>query len=688
MKKHPVSQQEKERIQALKNYGILDSLGEEAFDRITALASLICDTPIAMISLLDEDRQWFKSKVGFDVTETARDIAFCNYTILDTQILEVEDATKDDRFKKNPFVTGTPNVRFYAGQPLIDPKGYPLGTLCVIDGETKVLNDKQKKALQLLAEETMALILERRQKANVQNFENLFEYYNDLICIAGMDGYFKKVNPAFQKVLGWDIKTLLTTSFFDLVHPEDLETTRDEVQRLADGSTTINFTHRFKTIDGNYRILQWVATPEPETGNLFAIARDISTEKIKERQLVHSEERARAFFENSQGFMCTHDLHGKFKSVNVAGANMLGYTVAEILEFSLFDIVPASQHQLIHTYLQDIATKGQSTGQMLTSHKNGSYRIWIYNNVLEKSFDEEVFVIGNAIDITERHHLEERLRRTKETLEQTNRVARVGGWEIDVLRKKLSWTSVTKEIHGVPPDYVPELSEAIQFYKDEASRDMINTAIEEAIKTAKPWDMELQIVTLQGKQIWVRSLGNADFEDGLCKRIYGTFQDINKSKLSELQVISSQKLLNAVLQAASEISIIATDTQGIITVFNAGAEKLLGYTSEEMVGKSAATIHSPTELSERSQELSKKYGFPIEGHRVFVHLAEITGMDQQEWSYLKKDGSQRTVSLIITPIHDLHNEISGYLGIAKDITEQRIIEQALFEEKAMLSSFV
>ncbi|MBG6233584.1 PAS domain S-box-containing protein [Pedobacter sp. CAN_A7] len=688
MKKHPVSQQEKERIQALKNYGILDSLGEEAFDRITELASLICDTPIALISLLDEDRQWFKSKVGIDIAETARDLAFCNYAILDTHILEVEDATKDDRFKNNAFVTGDPNVRFYAGQPLIDPNGYPLGTLCVIDGKTKVLNDKQKRALKLLAEEAMALILERRQKANVQSFENLFECYNDLICIAGIDGFFKKVNPAFHKVLGWDIKTLLTTSFFDLVHPDDLGHTQQEVQRLAGGASSINFTHRFKTIGGDYKILQWVATPEPETGNLFAIARDVSTEKFKERQLVRSEARARAFFENSQGFMCTHDLNGKFKSVNMAGASMLGYSVAEILEFSLFDIIPASRHDFLNTYLKEIATNGHSTGQMITRDRSGSYHIWMYNNVVETSFDGEAYVIGNAIDITERHQLEENLRKTKETLEQTNRVARVGGWELDLQSQKISWTSVTKEIHGVSQDFEPVLSEAINFYKEGNSQDIINKAIQEAINEGKPWDLELLLVTQHGKEIWVRSLGNADFVDGVCKRIYGTFQDVNERKITELQVSSSRKLLNDVLQAASEISIIATDKQGLITVFNAGAEKLLGYTAVEMIGKSSASLHSPEEVSDRAKELSKEYGFPIEGFRVFAHLAEIKGMEQREWTYFKKDGSEKIVSLIVTPIHDINNEINGYLGIAKDITEQRIIEQALFVEKARLSSFV
>jgi len=166
----PKPRDEKERLKALKNYAILDSLSEEEFDRITELASLICDVPISLISLVDDDRQWFKSKVGIDVSETPRGLAFCQYAILDTDTLEVEDATLDERFKANPLVTGDPNIRFYAGHPLIDPQGYALGTICVIDQEPRVLTGKQKRALQLLAKEAMNLIVERRQRAELKKF--------------------------------------------------------------------------------------------------------------------------------------------------------------------------------------------------------------------------------------------------------------------------------------------------------------------------------------------------------------------------------------------------------------------------------------------------------------------------------------------------------------------------------------
>lgn len=680
--------EENDRVDALRNYEILDSVSEEEFDRITELASIICDVPISVVSLVDDKRQWFKSKVGLSISETDRKVAFCDHAIREHGLMEVSDVSKDIRFQDNPFVTGEAQIRFYAGQPLIDSNGFALGTLCVLDNKPRTLTESQKRALQLLATEVMTLIVERRQKAELRNFESLFQLSNDLICVAGVNGFFKKVNPAFENVLGWDKETLLNTSFCDLVHPDDLDITREQINRLAAGLSTINFNHRFRDASGGYKTLQWVATPEPSTGNLFAIARDVSKEKDKERLLILSEQRARVFFENSQGFMCTHDLNGKFLSVNSAGAAILGYTREEILTMSLFDIIPASRHNNLREYLSRVVMEGQDQGQMVTYGKNGDYRIWMYNNILERDSAGQVYIIGNAVDITERHLLEQDLLETKEILERTNRVARVGGWEMDAVNKTISWTAITREIHGVEPSYEPILDTAIRFYKKGESRDKIMSAVTKAIDHGEPWDLELQIVNQKGIEVWVRSLGYSEFEEGVCKRIFGTFQDIDQTKRAELELFSSQKLLNDVLQSASEISIIALNINGEITVFNKGAEKMLGYTAEEMLGKQPMLIHSEQELEKRSEELSQDLGYPIRGFRSIVGMAETEGLEKREWTYYCRDGGARTVMLVVTPIRDINEQIEGFLCIGTDVTERRLIELALITEKARLTAFV
>lgn len=148
----PLPPDEEERLRELRRYDILDSDPEDTFDRITRLASSSLDTPMALVTLIDEDRQWFKSKVGLDDEVTRREDSFCAYAILDDDILTVEDAREDARFAENPYVLGDPNVRFYAGAPLITPSGYRLGTLCVLDSEPRRMEREKLAILRDLAD--------------------------------------------------------------------------------------------------------------------------------------------------------------------------------------------------------------------------------------------------------------------------------------------------------------------------------------------------------------------------------------------------------------------------------------------------------------------------------------------------------------------------------------------------------
>jgi GAF domain-containing protein len=158
----PVPDNEEDRLRALRSCKSLDTKPEERFDELTELAAIICGVPISLISLVDADRQWFKSRFGLNVQETPRAQAFCTHAIMQPEMFVVPDAAADERFAQNPLVTGDPHIRFYAGAPLATRDGHLLGTLCVIDREPHTLTKERKTALEILARQVIANIELRR----------------------------------------------------------------------------------------------------------------------------------------------------------------------------------------------------------------------------------------------------------------------------------------------------------------------------------------------------------------------------------------------------------------------------------------------------------------------------------------------------------------------------------------------
>ncbi len=211
MQPAPPTPNEARRLEALASYDILDTAPEQAYDDITQLASQICGAPIALVSLIDQGRQWFKARNGIAVSETPRDLAFCSHAIHGSQPLIVPDASQDDRFSDNPLVTADPHIRFYAGAPLIMPDGNTLGTLCVIDRTPRDLSGSQLAALQALARQVVWLLELRRVAkdlasalAEVKTLRAILPVCAYCRKVRDDQGYWSEVGSYLKKQAGVD----------------------------------------------------------------------------------------------------------------------------------------------------------------------------------------------------------------------------------------------------------------------------------------------------------------------------------------------------------------------------------------------------------------------------------------------------------------------------------------------------
>lgn len=517
----PVSANEPERLAALKQYAILDTAAEDAFDELVQLAATICDVPIALISLIDEHRQWFKARVGLEPQQTPRELSFCGHAIHgDDHVFVVHDAHADPRFSDNPLVTDDPHIRFYAGAPLITFDGWKLGTLCVIDREPRVLNAPQLAALRTLGRQVAMQLELRRQEVKLRESEALFrsvadgapmaiyrtsedgicQYTNrrwqelsgqtfeeslgfgwtrvvhpgdlprvieswneavrdarewnciyrvrsprgervvhsraardhevggyvgtlvditeshkaereldrffdvslDLLCIAGLDGHFKRLNPAFERVLGYSMEELLSIPFIDMIHPDDRAMTREEVEKLQQGLTTTYFENRYLRKDGSTRWIAWTASPVPEEGLIYAAGRDITRAKTAEQELRHSEARTRSIIDNALGALITTNEHGIIESANPAAERLFGYSTAELVGSSfclLFTEVPLRIEDLRDVALGRVTEReGMTRGGEIFTCELSLFEFY--------TTDEQRHFAAHLLDVSERHEVE------------------------------------------------------------------------------------------------------------------------------------------------------------------------------------------------------------------------------------------------------------------------------------------
>ncbi len=277
------------RLDALLSLDLLDTSPEAGFDDIVALASALANTPTALISLLDADRQWFKARIGLDVCETPRSVAFCDHAIRGDDVMVVLDATQDARFADNPLVTGDPFIRFYAGAPILTPQGHALGTVCVIDYAPRS-SFEQSAALAALARQASALI-ELRRMARIdaaaredltRDRDRLWTLAHDLILVCDLEGRVTAANPAWQEIFGPLTAGGPVMMRHFIVDPAK----RPQLDQIADGGA-MAISSDYYGADGDIRTISW--TLRREAALIYAIGRDDTALRAAENDLMQAQ---------------------------------------------------------------------------------------------------------------------------------------------------------------------------------------------------------------------------------------------------------------------------------------------------------------------------------------------------------------------------------------------------------------
>lgn len=536
----PPPTNEAERLERLRALAVLDTAPEPLFDTLSRLAAAICGTPIALLSLVDASRQWFKANVGLPgVSETPRELAFCAHAILDGEVLEVGDACADPRFAGNPLVTGEPGIRFYAGAPIELPGGVRLGTLCVIDRQPRRLDPAQREQLRELAaaaaqalelrEQALASALAARSRheaeltGHVQSLNSVLDQLPAAVSVWSRDMRNVYANAELARWMGTTPQALAGCSIDAVVGAQ-----RTAVRDLRREAVLRGEIQQFEILlappqggpprSMRITLLPWRAADGTIDG-FVALGLDVTAE----REAATLARLMAAIVDGSNDAIFGQNMAGQVTSWNAAAESMLGWRREEIIGQPAWKLFSKGALALA---AMDGEQGTLSSFETQCRHKDG--REVVVAASLSPIRDERGRVLGiSAIlrDIGPLRDALSALRESEAFLDRTGRLARIGGWEIDLAAGRIRWSPQLRAILGMPPDAEPTVADALALYA-EPGRGQLAAAIEAASQGVQAFDLQLALRTACGRDLTVRVIGEPVQEGGRIVRVAGALQDV------------------------------------------------------------------------------------------------------------------------------------------------------------------
>ncbi len=628
MKKPEIPSDEGQRLKDLCDYGILDTDSEANFDKITALAAEIFGVPYSVVSFVDADRQWFKSRYGLSLIETPRDVSFCAHAILNEEIMVVTDALKDERFSGNPAVIGPPNIRFYAGAPLVTPTGHKLGTLCVFDTQPKTITDSQKNILLSLARHVMDILELRKKSAQVGSYAKIFQQSADsVLTFSPEEGKFSSANPSTLRLFNIDsLEHFLTLGPWDL-SPEfqpDGESSESKAKKMIglameNGSAFFHWTHRkFMGKDMPCTVLL-SRIDQGNSSYLQATIRDISAD-------IESEKRHTMLLETmGEGLVILSDKG--VTGYNSSALKILQLSADEILgRVSLPKGWEAIREDGSRFQLREHpAIVALKTGNIIPAIKMG-VRLpdneirWITINSVPVDGREGRYVISTFSDITP-------LVRASEEHRFVLDVIGVGVWKVNLKTGEQIWDRKMYQLYGLDPQtFSIDYNSWKQLLTPE-SRASVDEGLSRILQGSDTFSSNLEIVKATGEKIILGSRGQVGRNKaGEPVMIYG----INWDRTKEIELEKNLEIEKAKTLHTAKLASIGQLAAGVGHEINNPLAIVSGLITmtEHMLEAGA----NPSEISDKFRKMESsviRISNIVKGLRTFARSDknEVTEFD-------------------------------------------------------------